>query len=288
MSIKPIKPLVSIIIPAYNAARFVKDAVDSAIKQPYENIEVIVVNDGSKDDTPILLNNISKRDKRVKVIHKENGGLSSARNRGILEASGDYICFLDSDDVILPNKIVRQVEYLESHPECDLIYSDHYVGDDKLHPISLDAKNPPSIPFDELLIYRNWFAPLSPLLRNSLVQKTGLFDEQLCASEDWDYWIRCIKKGRFCYLPGAVGIYRTHSNQMHNDYGLMQNHMRKVIIKNYANHPQKLRVAQASLIWCRAKWHWSQKHYFRTGLSLLRFVWLAKTVHHIKTIRELL
>ena len=156
------------------------------------------------------------------VVNKPNGGLSSARNAGIIAASGDAMCFLDADDILLPDKLDRQVQFLRQFPGCDLVYSDYYVGDSALTPLLLASCNPGQTDVHEYLLYRNRFAPLCPLIRSSLVKSTGGFDELLRAAEDWDYWICAAQRGRFCYLTGPVGVYRTHPDQMHNNHVLMR------------------------------------------------------------------
>ena len=110
------KPLVSIIIPAYNVEKYVQEAIDSALSQIYKDIEIIVVDDGSTDNTKKVLNPYIKKG-QIHYIYQENKGLSSARNTGIRAAKGGYIAFLDSDDLFLPEKMQRQVDFLEKHQE---------------------------------------------------------------------------------------------------------------------------------------------------------------------------
>ena len=105
--------LVSVIIPAYNIEDYIGRCLDSIISQTYKNLEIIVVDDGSRDYTGEILDNYAKKDRRIKVIHKENGGVSSARNKGIEAAEGDYIGFIDGDDLIEPGMYKTLVDLLE-------------------------------------------------------------------------------------------------------------------------------------------------------------------------------
>ena len=105
--------LVSVIIPAYNIEDYIGRCLDSIISQTYKNLEIIVVDDGSRDYTGEILDNYAKKDRRIKVIHKENGGVSSARNKGIEAAEGDYIGFIDGDDLIEPEMYKTLVDLLE-------------------------------------------------------------------------------------------------------------------------------------------------------------------------------
>lgn len=246
-------PRVSVIIPSYNAEAFLSDAVESVLNQTWRDLELIIVNDGSTDGTGSLAQRLSEGDRRVKIVDKPNGGLSSARNAGIAAASGDAICFLDADDVFLPDKIERQAQFLEHAPSCDFVYSDYYVGDSQLTPIWLESVRPAMAKMEEYLLYRNGFAPLCPLLRSRLVVATGDFDETLRATEDWDYWIRAAQHGRFCYLPGAVGIYRTHSGQMHRNRELMRSSGRRVAEKHFPRGSRQWRILMASRVWAEGR-----------------------------------
>ena len=147
----PTPPLVSVIVPSYNVERFLPDAVASVRRQMWKELELIIVDDGSTDGTAELAARFAAEDPRVRVVRKPNGGPSSARNAGIAAARGELVCFLDADDMLLPEKINRQVAFLEFFPGCDLVYSDYYVGDDILNPVFLKCKRPPAVPMREAL-----------------------------------------------------------------------------------------------------------------------------------------
>ncbi len=204
--------------------------------------QLLVGDDGSTDATGTVAEGFKTRDDRVKIVDKANGGLSSARNAGIAAASGDLICFLDADDILLPDKLQRQVAFLDEFKGCDLVYSDYYVGDGELTPVWLESVQPGLPRMDQWLLYRTRFAPMSPLLRARLVAATGDFDQTLRAAEDWDYWIRAAQQGQFCYLPGAVGVYRVHPAQMHHDLELMRTNGRRVADKNFERGSRNWRV----------------------------------------------
>ena len=113
-------PRVSVIIPTYNSARFVVQAVESVLAQTYSDFEVIVVDDGSTDNTPVALAGYRQK---IRYLHQENRGPSAARNAGYRASQGDYVLFLDSDDLIPPDTLERQVSFLNDHPEFGLVYS---------------------------------------------------------------------------------------------------------------------------------------------------------------------
>jgi glycosyltransferase involved in cell wall biosynthesis len=284
----PIPPLVSVVIPAYDAAAFLAEAVASVLRQTWRDLEVIVVDDGSSDGTGALADELAAGDDRVRVVHQVNGGPSAARNAGIAVAQGEYLCFLDADDAFLPDKIERQLTFLLHHPECDLVYSDHYLGDDHLKPTFLNCRRPPPIPMQELLVYRNWFAVWSPLIRARLVAKVGKFDEGLRGSEDWDYWLRASKCGVFSYLPGAVGVYRTHPRQAHKDSRWMRGCMEAAIRKHFRRGSREWRAVRAAAAWCEAKQHWARRSYGRMIAQMVRCAWLARSHRTLKTVVELM
>jgi glycosyltransferase involved in cell wall biosynthesis len=124
-------PLVSVIIPVYNADRTLLETVDSVQNQTLTNIEIIIINDGSTDRTLDIIQNIS--DARVKVFSYKNGGLPTARNRGIAQATGEFISFIDADDLWTPDKLARQLAALEAHPEAAVAYSWTQTIDEQGH-----------------------------------------------------------------------------------------------------------------------------------------------------------
>jgi glycosyltransferase involved in cell wall biosynthesis len=279
--------LVSVIVPSYNMAGFLADAATSVLRQTWKSLELIIVDDGSSDGTGAMADRLALGDARVSVIHKTNGGLSSARNAGIQAARGEFVCFLDADDMLLPDKLEKQLAFLRLFTRCDLVYSDHYVGDDKLTPMFLACKRPPRMPMHELLTYRNWFAPFSPLVRSSVLEKVGGFDESLQSSEDWDFWIRASRCTAFSYLPGPVGVYRTHPGQMHRNYPQRLVSWDKVISKHFARGSSDWRIARASKAWLDARFRWGSHEYLPTATRLISCVWHARSRRTVKNIVSL-
>jgi len=241
--------LATVIIPAYNASAFLNDAVASVLAQTHPHVEVIVVNDGSTDETPALLAQWQARDPRVRAVHQSNGGLAAARNAGLNVACGQYVAFLDADDVIRPEKLERQIAYLEAHPHTDLVYSDYGTADAELRPLTDEVIGVKRMPLSEAYVYTNVFPVMAALLRRTLVERVGGFDESLRACEDWDYWVRCERAGIFGYLPGAYSTYRMHGLQMHRNLSFMLKYARIAATKNYPGEPHKVRTMVASVLW---------------------------------------
>ena len=202
-------PKVSIIIPAYNQEQFVTQAVDSALAQTYPNVEVIVIDDGSTDGTRDVLANYGKK---IKYIHQQNKGLAGARNTGILAAQGDYLLFLDSDDIIPPSKLELQVPLLETQPEFGLVYSAWQCVNEDCTQVLLEYRMNKQGNLLRDLLRRTFFCiPAAAIIRRECLERVGLFDESLRAAEDTDMWIRLAYAGyAFGYIDEILLLYRIH------------------------------------------------------------------------------
>ena len=171
---------VSIIIPAYNQARFLAQAVDSALQQTHPNLEVVVVDDGSTDETPQVADSFASRP-NVRIIHQANAGLPGARNRGLVESTGDYVCFLDSDDYYAPDKVARQAALLDADPELGFVYCDITTVDESGQPVPEQysiAKSQRELSgnlFTSLLL-GGYFPPHTVMIRRAVLDRTGAFN----------------------------------------------------------------------------------------------------------------
>jgi len=199
-------PLVSVIVPTYNFGHLISETLSCLQAQTYQNWECCVVDDGSTDDTASVVNSLCAKDPRIRYFQQQNQKQAAARNRGLAEAKGSYIQFLDSDDLIEPKKLELHVRYLEQHPHVDIIYSgvryfstenpnerlmsrQYSMWDDGgawMPEISGNGSN--ILP---ALLRNNIMVVNSPLLRRSVVDRVGTFDVTLTPVEDWQYWIRC-------------------------------------------------------------------------------------------------
>jgi glycosyltransferase involved in cell wall biosynthesis len=206
-------PLVSVIIPSYNYGRFVAEAVESALAQTYRPIEVIVVDDGSKDNTSEVMQAYASNP-LVQYIRQENKGLPGARNTGIRAAQGEYIALLDADDVWAPEKIARQVAFYEQHQNAALVATATYVFGHVVPQASPSLGADSENGFDEycvrdLMEFRP-FGPSSVMLSRAKWQQVGGFDEQLRYVEDLDMWVRLAAHGRMFRLAHQLTGFRSH------------------------------------------------------------------------------
>ncbi len=184
-------PLVSVVVPTFNRAAQIGAAVDSVLAQTYPHWELIVVDDGSQDETPLML---SAYGERIRTIRQENRGVSAARNRGILAAAGEFIALLDSDDYWLPDKLAAQVAYFRQHPALMLCQTEEiWVRNGRrVNPKTRHRKFAGMI-FEKTLPLC-LISPSAVMLRRSLLDEVGLFDETLPACEDYDLWLRITWK----------------------------------------------------------------------------------------------
>jgi glycosyltransferase involved in cell wall biosynthesis len=209
----PGAPRVSVIIPVYNGSRTIAEALDSVFSQTFDAYEVIVINDASQDHPVELLESYGSRIKLVSLM--ENRGQSAARNLGASLAQGEYLAFLDQDDVWYPRKLERQVGILDQHPEVGLVYSDLDEVDEEGHYKTLAvhrfyAMGHPKPSLVTIVVDDLFILPSTVVCRKCLFEKVGGFDEHLIGYEDDDLWIRMWPVCRFAYLPEALAKWRVH------------------------------------------------------------------------------
>jgi glycosyltransferase involved in cell wall biosynthesis len=220
--------LVSVIMPTYNYAPFIAHALESLRAQTYPHWECLVVDDGSTDATPEIVARYAERDARIRYTRQENSRQAAARNAGLRACAGEYVQFLDADDLIEAEKFERQVGYLEEHPEVDIVYGGveffrtagpegrpEAGGEDGEWWAGVSGEGVLAA-----LVRRNIIVINSPLVRRSVVEEAGYFDEGLPPVEDWDYWLRCAALGkRFDYRPfaGTLALVRRHPSSSSRD-----------------------------------------------------------------------
>ncbi len=228
-----ILPVLSIVIPTFNRAGFLEEALRSVLAQTFTGYELIVVDDGSTDRTPELAQEFSE----VRWIRREeNSGVSQARNLGIRQARGRYLAFLDSDDLWQENKLEKQMNWMVSHPDCRVCYTDEiwirngvrvnpmdkhrkYSGDIFLHCLPLCI-----------------VSPSSALMRADLLEEVGGFDESLPACEDYDLWLRIAARVPFHFIEEKLIVKRGgHGDQLSKKYWGMDR-FRVTALENLLRH----------------------------------------------------
>ncbi len=271
-------PTVSVIVPAYNCGRYVASAVTSALQQDYPPAEVIVVNDGSTDETEARLSDFGGV---ITVVHQSNRGPAAARNCGVRYASGELVSFLDADDVWLPGKLSKQVEKLHRGEfglvHCGLRYVDE-------HGIRL---------FDEVSGEEGWVAlailryrgrPVlqglgsTALLRRHDYLEVGGMDESLRVAEDWDFGYRFASRYRVGFVAEPLVLYRQHAASSHKSKVCLQEEsLRRVFARAFAESGPELepikREAYGNLYMGLAISDYCNARYGRSAINLARSLW---------------
>ncbi|MBN3888726.1 MAG: glycosyltransferase family 2 protein [Nostoc sp. JL31] len=233
-------PKVSIVIPAYNSLKFLPETMESVFKQTFKDFEVLVVNDGSSDDTEHWVSQIA--DPRVKLITQENQGLSGARNTGIAHASGEYIAFLDADDLWEPTKLEKQVLCLEENSEIGLVYTWVSLIDENGNFTGRVFKNYAENDVWHKLIEHNIVESGSvAMVRRQCFDTCGLFDRNLRSFvEDWDMWLRIASRYPFKVMKEPLVYYRQHSTSASKNWEAMARSFEIVIEKAFSAAPPEL------------------------------------------------
>ncbi|MDF1877431.1 glycosyltransferase [Sulfurimonas sp. SAG-AH-194-L11] len=206
---------ISVIIPSYNRDEFLQRAIESVLKQTYQALEIIVIDDGSTDNTSIIVQKFPN----IKYIYQKNSGVSSARNLGIANACHEWLAFLDSDDEWVTNKLEEQVSFHKDYSETFVSYTDEiWIRDDinvkipkKFQKLGLDV-------FMENLSFCN-IAPSSVLIHKSIFESVGTFDESLEVCEDYDLWLRILLENKIALINKKLTKkYAGHKNQLSFKY----------------------------------------------------------------------
>jgi glycosyltransferase involved in cell wall biosynthesis len=216
-------PLVSVITPAYNAARFLRDMVESVRRQTIEDWELVIVDDGSTDDTVAIVERCAASDRRIRLLRQPNGGPSAARNHGMRAARAAFFAFLDSDDQWLPSFLEHQLGVFDAHPDTSLVTATAY---DLGGPRDGQSRRRPAADYPVLTledIIRNDSAVfIMTVFRREVFERIGGLDEAQWTSEDYDFWIRAALAGFvFRVTTQPLALYRRHEGSLSSDNARM-------------------------------------------------------------------
>lgn len=228
------KPTVSVIIPVYNGATEVCRAIDSALAQKNCNVEVIVLNDGSKDNTESVL---AEYGDRIRAINQQNCGLSKTRNNGIALATGDWVAFLDHDDYWQPEKLSLQLAAAK-RTGFEVVYTNagNFGDVARVAELRSEPEDMAEGNLLEPLLLDNFIVVSSVMIRRSLIQEIGGFDTSLPSVEDWDLWLKLSARGiRFAAVPEPVTMYQWRAGSMSKNYELMRTTRQSIIQRALAS-----------------------------------------------------
>src|SRR3990172_347270 len=260
-------PLVSIVLPTYNCAAFLPHSIGSILAQTYNSYEIIVVDDGSIDNTKEVLTPFMQ--KINYIYYHQNKGSHVARNIGIQSSRGKYIAFIDADDIWLPEKLQTDIEYFETHPEVNMVYSKHLNIDQNGR--MLDEASQKRLPsgniFTQLFSEQNFIITSSVVVRKEIFETTGLFYEQLSNCQDWDMWLRIA----FYFKVGGINTplvkYRHNPHSLSKNRNNVLKYQKMVIDKIYSNFKDKENGINEKLYKKRLASHYAKvgRYYLRMG-----------------------
>jgi glycosyltransferase involved in cell wall biosynthesis len=222
--------LVSIIIPVYNQEKYLKETLQSVINQSFSNWECILINDGSVDDSVAIINEYLTQDNRFHFINSENKGVSNARNLALQQVKGDYILFLDGDDLIHPEKIAQAISNFQKNSDLSIVFNTtSYFQDtieNKLYDIKIDAE---LLNFNDLLLY--WGEKIIIPIHSAIIKRSLLdgieFNTNLTAQEDWLVWLRLFQKNpKVLVLDAVLSFYRKHNTSRTQTVSLKEDHFK--------------------------------------------------------------
>ncbi|MEZ5361550.1 MAG: glycosyltransferase [Bryobacterales bacterium] len=233
-------PRVSIIVPTYNRRAFLADALESIWAQTYQDFEVIVVDDGSTDDTREYLEGL--REPRLRSLFRPHAGVCEAANAGLRAARGELVARLDSDDTWLPDMLEVEIAALDARPDAGLVYARAQFVDAKGNPKGRTTGMPLRFPGDSLrsMLYEDCTTQCTIVARRKALEVIGLYDSDLATSEDWDLWLRFARRHTFVFLDRVTAHYRMHegnstSNRNRLRFATMLETRRKVLDKFFSD-----------------------------------------------------
>ena len=234
-------PTVTVVIPAYNAMRYLAETMETVLNQTYQDFEVLVVNDGSTDETPNWVNKLSEKEPKVRMVSQANQGLAGARCTGVTNARGKYVAFVDADDLWKPTKLEKQVNSLENNPQAGICYTWTALADsDGKATGRVIASHAEGNVWQQMTEMNIVCCGSTPMIRRSCFDDVGLFDRAISPSDDWDMWWRISAKYEFTVIKEPLILYRQHPNNSSKKCDHMLATSRVLIERNFANAPTEL------------------------------------------------
>lgn len=211
------QPLITVITPTFNRRRFIGEAIESVINQTYGNLEHLIIDDGSEDNTGELVESYQKKDGRIHYFYQANQGQSVARNLGLKHARGDYICFLDSDNYWFLDKLEKSLAAFQKYPETDILYGDCVIINEAGDEISRKTIKRHSGYIAPLLLRDNFVSINTSMTKRHCFEEMGGMSNKVKVADDYELWLRFSSKYLFYYLPEFLACYRVMENQISSD-----------------------------------------------------------------------
>ncbi len=280
-------PVVTIIIPTHNRGAAIRETIESALSQTIgTGLEIIVVDDGSTDDTWQFLQIEYSNHAQIRMVSQQNAGVASARNRGLREARGDFVGFLDHDDLWLPQKLEQQMAVFKTRDDVDVVTCDWHSFETQVpQKVPSSTRTLPTGDVYRRFLNRNHIVSMSVPLIRARALRNFRFDTRTQPSDDWDLWLRLAQKSRFEYAPHVLVWYRVHARQQSLDSAKMLLSMKRVFRKQLPFARRKpltrlsilasIRFADSHQLYVQAKNAWFQSR----RLALLKIVWQVLRRH---------
>jgi glycosyltransferase involved in cell wall biosynthesis len=269
-------PKISVIIPVYNAEETIKETLKSVLSQTFSQFEIIVINDGSQDKTLEIVSRIL--DPRLKVLSYPNAGVSVSRNRGISQAAGEYVSFLDADDLWTPDKLETQLKALQANPQAAVAYSwTDWIDESGQFLRSGGHITVNGDVYAKLLLRDFVESGSNPLIRRQALTEVGGFDESLNLAADWDMWLRLAARYEFVAVPSSQILYRVSPNSMSSNVWKMEAESLQIIERAFAVAPESLQHLKREVLGSRYKYLTFKSlegtPERKKGLAAVRFFW---------------
>lgn len=229
--------LISIITPTYNREAFLPAAIESVLAQSYKEFELIIVDDGSTDNSRELINLYSAKDPRIKYLYQENQRQSVARNYALSIAKGDFICFLDSDNYWPQDKLEKSVKAFEQYPEADIVYGDCITIDEQDNELHRNNMRRYSGRIAALLLKDNFVSMNTTMTRRRCFDEMGGMSGKRRVADDYDLWLKFSARFYFQYIPEFLAYYRVMENQISSNKKLRFETNEKIILDFLATYP---------------------------------------------------
>lgn len=246
-------PLVSIVIPCYNHEAFVQESIQSVIDQTYKNIELIIIDDGSKDSSIVkieeMLEQCRDRFTRFEFRHRPNIGLSATLNEALEWCQGEYYAAIASDDIILPKKTEIQVKFLNKHKKVVAVFGGIQVIDGNNQVIRTKLGENKSYPFNKIIMHKFDLAALTQMIRLESIKNIGGYNDNMLI-EDWYMWLKLSEIGKVYHINTLLASYRVHDNNFSKDFSKM--HEGRVEVLSYFKHSKCYKKALANVNWINA------------------------------------
>ncbi|MCL1464459.1 glycosyltransferase [Argonema galeatum] len=271
-------PLISVIIPVYNGENTIRETIESVLNQTFKDFELIVINDGSTDSTLDVVSNI--QDSRLKVFSYPNAKQAASRNRGLSQATGEYVSFIDADDLWKPDKLEAQLKALQENPEAGVAYSWTDLIDESGNFIRGGANIYwQGESYARMLLNDFVESGSNPLIRAQAIKEVGNFDESLPPAEDWDMWIRLASRYPFVVVPSAQVLYRVRANSSSTNVSKMEAVSLRIIERAYAEAPASIQHLKRHTLGNRYKYlvfkALEEPPVRQKALTAIRFLWQA-------------